>query len=242
MATDGDVLFSIITPSTGKRPRALQAMVRSVEESARFAGLAPGQVEILVGFDGTRGTGPKTSLNLRAITFPAENDWGNGIRNMLLKISRGERVLFVDDDNALRPSALRVYMNHLNVEMVVARIDTQLAFDKPWLPESDKGSIIRPANIDPLCLCLSRRLVVDRCGGWNYTGYEADYRNILDYSRRSRSISVIDDLVAVYDFGRSLDASALSRRQSGLLDRMARERGVDMFSLVGQELAACSVS
>ncbi|WP_348981273.1 hypothetical protein [Salidesulfovibrio onnuriiensis] len=110
--------------------------------------------------------------------------------------------------------------------MIIGRIDTQLAFDKPYIPEDDEGSVVRPCNIDPLCLCLSRELVVDRCSGWGYPGkYEADYLNILDWHRRARSVVVMDDYVGIYDAGRSLDRAALSRRQMNLLDRLSAERG-----------------
>lgn len=227
MATDGNVLFTIITPSVGCRPRALQYAVDSVEKAARFAGLGPEQVEVLIGFDGVKGTPPRTSLTMRSINFPPDNDWGNGIRNMLVKIARGRKLIFLDDDNTLMPNALRLYMKHFEAEMIIGRINTELAFDKPYIPEEGEGSVVRPCNIDPLCLCLSRELVVDRCSGWAYQGkYEADYLNILDWHRRARSVVVMDDYVGTYDAGRSLDRAALSRRQMNLLDRMTAERGM----------------
>lgn len=225
MAMDGDILFTIITPSTGKRPRALQKAVQSVETAVRHAALSPEQVEVLIGFDGVKVQPPETSLPLRSINFPPDNDWGNGIRNMLIRIARGRKLIFLDDDNILKPNALRLYLKHFDVEMVIGRIDTQLAFDKPYIPELDDGSLVRQCNIDPLCLCLSRDLVADRCGGWRYQGkYEADFLNILDWHRRAKSVVVMDDVVGVYDFGRSLDRSALSRRQMNMLDRLSAER------------------
>ncbi|WP_243544130.1 glycosyltransferase family 2 protein [Pseudodesulfovibrio tunisiensis] len=231
MARDG-ILFTVITPSTGKRPKALQLAVSSVEAAARFAGLGPDQVEVLVGFDGIRGECPTSSLSLRCLRLPRDNDWGNGIRNTLLKLAKGEKILFLDDDNVLKPYAFKLYRKYWDAEMIIGRIDTQLAFDKPFIPVQDDGSLVRQCNVDPLCLCLSRRLVVDRCGGWNYAGrYEADYLNILDWSRRARSTAVLDEIVGVYDAGRSLDNSALSRRQMNLLDRLAGERGTDIRNL-----------
>lgn len=232
MARDGDILFSVITPSTGKRPKALQKAVDSVEEAARFAGLETGQVEILIGFDGTKGKKPKSAYPVRTFNLPRDNDWGNGIRNILLNVAGGEKVLFLDDDNVLKPYTLSQYLKHFDTEMIIGRIDTQLAFDKPFLPVFDTGSLVRQGNIDPLCLCLSRRLVVDRCGGWRYQGkYEADYLNILDWHRRAHSVTVLEEVVGIYDAGRSLDNSALSRRQMNLLDRLAAERNVTVTEL-----------
>ena len=225
MARDGDMLFSVITPSTGRRPKALQKAVDSVNAAARFAGLEQGQVEILIGFDGVKGARPKTDCAVRSFNLPRDNDWGNGIRHILLNVAAGEKILFLDDDNVIKPYTLRLYLKHFDAEMIIGRIDTQLAFDTPFLPRLDAGSLVRQGNIDPLCLCMARRLVVDRCGGWNYQGkYEADYLNILDWHRRAHSVTVLEDVVGVYDAGRSLDNNALSRRQMGLLDRLAAER------------------
>jgi len=232
MAMDGDILFSVITPSTGNRPKALQMAVRSVEQAARFAGLETGQLEILIGFDGVKGKCPECAYPVRCFNLPSDNDWGNGIRNTLLKIASGEKLIFLDDDNVIKPYTLRNYLKHFDAEMVIGRIDTQLAFDKPFLPVSDSGSLVRPGNIDPLCLCVSRRLVVDRCGGWRHCGrYEADYLNIFDWYRRTHSVTVTEEVVGVYDAGRSLDNSALSRRQMNLLDRLANERSVKVADL-----------
>lgn len=232
MAMDGDILFTVIIPSTGNRPNALQHAVSSVERAARFAGLEMGQLEILVGFDGVKGRAPKSEYPVRAFNLPRDNDWGNGIRNTLLKVAGGEKLIFLDDDNELKVYALHTYMRHFDTEMIIGRIDTQLAFDKPFLPVHDSGSLVRPGNIDPLCLCISRRLVVDRCGGWDYAGkYEADYLNILQWHRRAHSVTVIEEVVGVYDAGRSLDNNALSRRQMNLLDRLAGERGVSTTQL-----------
>lgn len=220
-------VFSIITPSTGRRPRALAAAIRSVEAAAGFAGsaLGPGSVEMLVGFDGLRGLRPPHSGLVRFFDLPKDQDWGNGIRDTLLRAARGERVLFLDDDNSLKPHALAVYLDHLDAEMVVARMDTSLAFDKPYIPEDEDGrEPIRQGNVDPLCLCLSRELLT-RCNGWFHKKrYEADFLNIRLWHRRARSVRFLTDIVAAYDSGRSLDARALSRRQMGLLDRMIAER------------------
>jgi hypothetical protein len=225
MARDGDILFSVITPSTGKRPKALGQAVRSVEQAARFAGLEQGQLEILIGFDGVKGVAPACDYPVHALNLPADNDWGNGIRHMLLKVAAGEKLIFLDDDNVLKPYALQHYLLHHDAEMVIGRIDTQLAFDRPYLPVQDSGPLVRPGNVDPLCLCVSRRLV-SRCNGWCYAGqYEADYLNILKWHRRAQSVTVIEEVVGVYDGGRSLDCKALSRRQRNMLDRMASERG-----------------
>lgn len=232
MARDGDMLFSIIIPSTGRRPKALQKAVDSVKAAADFAGLEREQVEILIGFDGVKGRRPETDCLVRTFNLPRDNDWGNGIRNILLNVATGEKVVFLDDDNVLKPYAFRLYLKHFDAEMIIGRIDTQLAFDTPFLPRLDAGSLVRQGNIDPLCLCLSRSLVVDRCGGWRHQGkYEADYLNILDWHRRAHSVTVLEDVVGVYDAGRSLDNNALSRRQMSLLDRLAAERNVSVGEL-----------
>lgn len=221
-------IFSIITPSAGKRPQALARAVQSVVRAADFADLSEGAVEMLVGFDGVRGHRPKAPAWVRFFDFPKDNDWGNGIRDYLLKASRGERVLFLDDDNTYKETALAVHLRHLDHEMVIARIDTQLAFDKPHLPEVEEGrEVVRPNNIDPLCVCCSRELVVDRCSGWAVKGrYEADYLNILQYHRRARSVKLVEDLVGVYDMGRGLDRGGLNFRQTAFLDdRQAKRAG-----------------
>lgn len=237
MAKDGNILFSIITPSTGRRPRALQKAVSSVDVAVAHAGLDYDQVEILVGYDGVKGSRPDSRVALRSINLPPDNDWGNGIRQMLLKISRGRKIIFLDDDNVLSRRALQLYLMHFDAEMIIGRIDTELAFDKPYIPVRDGGSLVRQCNIDPLCLCLSRELVLDRCGGWRYQGrYEADYLNILDWHRRARSVTEIDQMVGTYDAGRSLDRSALSRRQMNMLDRMASERQSNDVKDIGDSL------
>ena len=227
MARDGDTLFSIITPSTGRRPKALQKAVQSVEEAARFAGLERGQLEILVGFGGAGGKAPHCAYPVRCLTMQRDDDHGHDVRNKLLKLASGEKLVFLDDDNALKPYALSRYLRHFDAEMIIGRIDAQLAFEQPVLPVFDTGSLIRPGNVKLLCLCLARSLVVDRCGGWKHRGREdADFRNILDWHARTGSVTVLDDVVGVYDAGRSLDSGALSWRQMGLLDEMAAQRGL----------------
>ena len=229
MARDGDILFSVIIPSTGNRPKALQKAVSSVDEAARFAGLETEQIEILVGYDGVRRPVPEADYPVRAFNLPSDNDWGNGIRDMLLKIASGEKILFVDDDNVIKPYTLRLYLKHFDAEMIIGRIDTQLSFETSFLPEINSDSVIRPGNVDPLCLCLSRRLVVDRCGGWQHRGRrDADTLNIVDWHKGAQSVTVIDDVVGIYDAGRSLDYHALSGRQEELLDRLAVERNVNV--------------
>jgi len=235
-------IFSIITPSIGARPRALAAAIRSVATAMDFAGrsLPAGSVEMLVGFDGVRGERPGNPGFVRFFDLPKDNDWGNGIRDILLKAAKGERVLFLDDDNSLKPHALTVYLDHRDAEMVVARIDTSLAFDRPCIPEDEPGrDPIRQCNVDPLCLSLSRELVVDRCGGWFHKQrYEAGFLNIRLWSRRAKDVRLIEDIVATYDSGRSLDARALSRRQMHLLDRLAAERRTPQ----GRGLAAAAMA
>ncbi|WP_419785605.1 glycosyltransferase [Pseudodesulfovibrio sp.] len=227
MARDGDRLFSVIIPSTGRRPKALAQAVRSVERAAEFAGLERDQLEILIGFDGVRGKAPACVHPIIAFNLSQDNDWGNGIRKTLMKVAAGDKLLFLDDDNSLKPAALHLFLRYFDAEMIVGRIDTQLAFDKPYLPVVDSGSLVRPGNIDPLCLCVSRRLVMDRCDGWDYCGErDADYLNIHKWYRRAQSVTVMEEVVGVYDSGRSLDNNALSPRQQDLLDSMAAERGI----------------
>ncbi len=101
--------------------------------------------------------------------------------------------------------------------MLVARIDVSRAHNIPFLPVPEEGKpLIRPCNIDPLCLCLSRELVVVRCGGWQGERYEADYRNILRYARRAVGMEIVDDIVGIYDAGRGLDSGGLNFRQCRL--------------------------
>ena len=185
------VLFSVITPSCGRRPRALALAGRSVEVSVRQAGLASEQVEWLVGFDGVAGECPETSLPTRCVTFPQSGDFGNRIRNGLLRVAKGRHLLFLDDDNAYTPEALSLFAAHPDTEMCIGRVDVHLAFDGSVLPQPGESvkTVVRQGNIDPLCLCLSRELVAVRCGGWQSEGgYESDLKNILRYFRRARSM------------------------------------------------------
>ncbi len=219
-------IFSIITPSRGDRPLALAGAMASVAaalDAARDAHgdpLPPGALEMLVGFDGVRGErvgpggGPPPDW-VRFFDLPRDGNYGNAVRQALLTASHGSRLLFVDDDNALTPGALTAYLRHPNTAMLVGRIDVSRAFDKPFLPEDAPGrELVRPGNVDPLCLCLTRELVLHRCEGWSGEGgYESDYLNILRYSRRARSLRVIADVVGVYDAGAGLDARGLNPRQ-----------------------------
>jgi hypothetical protein len=230
MARDGDILFSVITPTTGNRPRALTKAVESVERAARFAGLESGQVEILIGFDGVRGACPSSAYAVRGMNLPADRNGGNGIRSLLTNLAQGGKLIYLDDDNILKPQALRLYMKHFDTELIIGRIDTQLAYDSPFIPRQGVERTVRPGNVDPLCICVSRRLVTDRCGGWRYREREdADFMNILDWHVNAHSETVVEDVVGVFDAGRSLDASALSERQAALLDWLASERETPVF-------------
>ena len=226
MAMDGDILFSIITPTTGRRPNALRNAVQSVERAARFAGLERNQVEILVGFDGVRGAAPRCAYPVRAYSLPGDRNRGHGVRDTLIKLADGGKLVFLDDDNVLKPCALSRYLRHLDAEMVVARVDAQLTMDQPWLPVFDDAPLMRPGNVNLLSLCLSRGLVADRCGGWRHHDEpDACRRNIADWYRMARSVTVIEEVVGILDAGRSLDRAALSSRQEALLDGLVARRG-----------------
>lgn len=206
--------FSLIIPSRGDRPKALSMALDHIDKAARKAGLLPGGLEVLVGFDGLCGERVRDFSYITYYDFPKDNDFGNAIRHGLLKASRGERIIFHDDDNILTPDAFLIYEKFPAAEMVIARIDVSLAFDKPYLPEIVPGrEIVRQCNIDPLCLCLSRDLVVNRCGGWQGKKYEADFVNMVHYFRRAKSVEVTDEMVGVYDAGRGLDDGGLNFRQ-----------------------------
>lgn len=211
------VRYSVITPSRGDRPVALGQAIDSVLLSAQQAGLNAQDVEILVGFDGLRGQRVREHPALRYFDLPANHDFGNKVRQALLKASRGKRIVFLDDDNALSPQAFSVYEQFSDTEMLIARIDVSRAHEIPFLPvrkEGEEGKqLVRPCNIDPLCLCLTRDLVVTRCGGWQGERYEADYHNMLRYSRRAAALHVTDQLVGIYDAGRGLDAQGRNFRQ-----------------------------
>lgn len=210
--------YSVVIPSRGTRPKALGLAIDSALASASAAGLAPYAVEILVGFDGVRGERVRSHPAVRWFDLPANHDFGNALRQALLKASVGARIVFLDDDNALTPAAFAVYEAHPHVEMLIGRIDASRAHGIPWLPVEEEGKpLIRPCNIDPLCLCLSRELVIARCGGWQGEKYEADYRNILRYSRRAASTLAVEDMVGVYDAGRGMDENGLNFRQKARL-------------------------
>ena len=206
--------FSLIIPSRGDRPRALALALDHIDAAARKAGLWPDRLEVLIGFDGLRGERVRDFPYLTYYDFPKDNDFGNAIRHGLLKASRGERIIFHDDDNTLAEDAFLIHETYPDAEMVIARIDVSRAFDKAYLPEIVPGrEIVRQCNIDPLCLCLSRDLVVNRCGGWQGQKYEADFLNIVRYFRRARSVEVTEAVVGVYDAGRGLDENGLNFRQ-----------------------------
>jgi len=216
-------VFSIITPSRGTRPLALAGAIASVAEAIRVAAdtLPPDGLEMLVGFDGVHGerVGPEGGPPppwVRFFDLPYDGNFGNALRHALLRAARGRFVLLLDDDNALTPGALSTYLEGLDHEIQVGRIDVSRAFDKPFLPQQEPGrEIIRPGNIDPLCLCLSRELVVVRCQGWHCEGgYESDFLNIRRYFRRARSVRHTNDLVGVYDAGTGLDPDGLNSRQA----------------------------
>ena len=117
MARDGDILFSVITPSTGNRPKALEKAVHSVEQAARFAGLETGQLEILIGFDGVKGKPPASAYPVRSINLPPDRNGGNGIRSLLTNIAQGEKLIYLDDDNTLKPYTFRLYLKHFDAEI-----------------------------------------------------------------------------------------------------------------------------
>ena len=209
--------YSLITPSRGDRPKALGQALDAVANAAEKAGLLPGGVEVLVGFDGLKGERVRDYAFVRYYDFPKDNDFGNAIRNGLLKGSKGQRVIFHDDDNVLLPNAFLTYESLPNADMIIARIDVTRAFSKPYLPEIEEGrEIIRQCNIDPLCLCFSRNLVVDLCAGWQGQKYEADFVNIVKYYRRARNVQITEELVGIYDAGRGLDSGGLNFRQEKL--------------------------
>jgi hypothetical protein len=235
-----DIRITVITPSRGDRPRALAQAGRSLESAAGRAVLeglmAPGQVQWLVGFDGVKGARPKVSVPSRFIDFPKSGNFGNFIRDRLIRLAAGSHLMFLDDDNALTENALTSLLPHLASELVIARIDVSLAFDIPFLPRPASGretgggefpaqppadtacvarEAVQPGNIDPLCLCVSRELVTGRGRGWSGEGgYESDFINIRRYFLRARSVAVIEDVVGVYDAGRGLDPEGMNARQS----------------------------
>ncbi len=170
-----------------------------------------------MGFDGVAVQCPEVRTPVRCVTFPKSGNFGNSIRDRLIKAAKGSHLLFLDDDNALTENALTSFLPHLDTEMIIARIDVSRAFDLPLLPRPGNAEdVLRQGNIDPLCLCLSRELVVARGRGWSGEGgYESDYLNIRRYYRRARSVLILEDVVGVYDAGRGLDPGGMNTRQRG---------------------------
>lgn len=212
-------VFSVITPTAGRRPRALAKAVQSV---ARALAEHPVSLEMLVGLDGcpreqALAALPEIPDFMRVVRFPAWGNFGNRVRDALMRASRGEYFLFLDDDNALTPRAPAVFSGLLPADIIAARIDVTRAFDKPHLPEGPMdASCFRQCNVDPLCLCVSRELALDRCGGWGDAGgYESDFVNIARYFRRARSTAYSREIVGVYDAGRGLDPEGANTRQRG---------------------------
>ena len=107
------------------------------------------------------------------------------------------------------------------MEFILARIDTGITFDIPYIPVIEPGrEVVRHTNVDPLCLCLSRELVVGRCKGWGSEGgYRSDYVNILRYWRRASSHRIVEEVVGVYDAGIGLDGECLSPMQRKRLEQ-----------------------
>lgn len=216
-----DVLVSVVTPSRGDRPKALAQAGRSLDaavaRAVRAGLMAPGQAEWLVGFDGVKGERPQVSVPARFVDFPKSGNFGNYIRDRLIKLAKGSHLLFLDDDNALTENALASFLPHLDTEMVIGRIDVSRAFDLPLLPRPGSAEeAVRQGNIDPLCLCLARDLVAGRGRGWGGEGgYESDFLNIRRYFQRARSVILIEDVVGVYDAGRGLDPRGANPRQAG---------------------------
>ncbi len=209
--------YSIIIPSRGDRPNALAHALDSIKNAWEFAQLEENELEILVGFDGVKGERVRNFSCLHYYDLPRNNDYGNGLRHALLKAAKGHRIIFHDDDNALTKEAFCIYEQHSDVEMLIARIDVSRAHAIPYLPIHEENKpLIRPCNIDPLCICLTRELALVRCSGWLGTKYEADYENILRYSRRAHSTRHVEDMVGIYDAGRGLDSDALNFRQRAL--------------------------
>ena len=99
--------FSIITPSRGDRPVALGLAIDSVRMAMEQAGLAPADVEMLVGFDGVKGERVRPDAFIRWFDFRPDKDYGNAIRNGLLRAARGQRILFLDDDASGDPEFIR---------------------------------------------------------------------------------------------------------------------------------------
>ncbi|MFZ5812314.1 MAG: glycosyl transferase [Thermodesulfobacteriota bacterium] len=221
MGGPSDFLVSVITPSRGDRPQALAQAGRSldaaVDRASRAGLMRPGQIQWLVGFDGVAGQCPEVRTGVRCVTFPKSGNFGNSIRDGLIKAAKGSHLLFLDDDNALTENALTSFLPHLGTEMIIARIDVSRAFDIPLLPRPGNAEdALRQGNIDPLCLCLSRELVVARGRGWSGEGgYESDYLNIRRYYRRARSMLLLEDVVGIYDAGRGLDPGGMNARQRG---------------------------
>ncbi|MFO7727933.1 MAG: glycosyltransferase [Desulfonatronovibrio sp.] len=215
------MLFTIIIASQGTRLKALNLAISSILNAVDFASeeFSAEQVEVLVGFDGIKGERVHSWNRVHYFDLPKDNNWGHGLRNILLKRAKGKRIIFLDDDNALTPNAFITYMKHQTAEMLIARIDVSRAFECDFLPLDIPGkSIVRQGNIDPLCLCLSRELVFVRCGGWTgQGGYQADYVNILQCYRRSRRTEVVHDVVGIYDAGLGLDSEGINFRQDKLL-------------------------
>ena len=210
-----EVAYTVITPSKGDRPRALAAALHSVLVARHQAGLPPDAVEVLVGFDGCPGVRVVQDPAIRYTTFPKDGNYGNAIRNGLLKAAKGRRLLFLDDDNVLTPQAFQVYERYPDADLVIARIDTSRSLDLPFIPQVVEGEDpVRHTNVDPLCLCAERELVTVRCKGWGSEGgYASDYHNILAYYRRARKVVFAEALVGIYDFGLGLDHAQLSSMQ-----------------------------
>lgn len=92
-------LVSIIIPSAGKRPQLLR---RAIDTS--IAGWGPGEVEIVIVFNGSNGSSDSGLIDssiIRTLSLPEANVCK--ARNWGIQASRGLLIRFLDDDDFLIP-------------------------------------------------------------------------------------------------------------------------------------------
>ena len=178
-------LVSIITPTCG-RLQTLKEAIASVDA------LHTPRWEHLVISDGVFPAVQQLSRangepRRRFLSTPSIRHFGNHQRNVGIFRSRGEYLLFLDDDNILYPDALTTMLQGFRsaeVGLVLCPIDYDHA------KHGVHGQVLMPdegfkrGEIDSLNAMMRRSLAV-QCGGWG-DSYFADY-DLLSQAARAAS-------------------------------------------------------
>lgn len=173
-------MISIILPTTD-RP-SLSRMLISITQQEGF------DDEILL-------VGP-TSLqrfetdHIKSLYCLAGNNWGNSERNFAIPLAKGSHLLFVDDDDILRPGALKILKSTCKDKPVMFRmIDKNglVLWRYKEIQEGNHGTPMFVAPNDPTKL-----------GVWG-TRYEGDYDFCVSTLEKYPKNHIVWDERIIYD-------------------------------------------